>query len=136
MRRFAQEANVQVKLLGTVPNAELPAIINRYDCVLLVSLYEGNPKTLLEAMSCCRLAIGSNVEGIRDNIIDCKTGILCESDPESIRSAISKTVHMPPEEKMAIGRRARKYVIEKSSVAAVYRKEMAVHLSLCAWPKS
>ena len=43
--------NLNINLIGKVPNYDLPNFYNKYKYFILCSKYEGNPKTLLEAMS-------------------------------------------------------------------------------------
>ena len=49
---------------------------------------EGNPKTLLEAMSCGLACIGSNIPGINQIITHKKNGYLCNLDSKSIANAV------------------------------------------------
>ena len=54
--------DVDVKFNGVVANDKLPDILNEYKYYILASNYEGMPKTLLEAMACGNLCIGTNVD--------------------------------------------------------------------------
>lgn len=84
---------------GGVANSELPEYINRAQVFILPSLYEGHPKSLLEAMSCGVPVIGCDSPGIRSIIKDGYNGFLCGTDPESIRNAILKVLS---DEKLAM----------------------------------
>ena len=54
--------NLNINFIGKVLNQELPNLYNKFRFFILCSKYEGNPKTLLEAMSSGSIVIGSNVE--------------------------------------------------------------------------
>jgi len=73
---YAKKLKVNVEFKGSVNNNELPLIYNSYRYYVLPSLREGMPKTLMEAMSCGCLCIGTNVSGIKELISDGETGFL------------------------------------------------------------
>ena len=62
--------------MSTVPNKELVNIYNSYKYYILPSFFEGMPKTLLEAMACGCICIGTDVNGINEVIRDKFNGIL------------------------------------------------------------
>ena len=84
----ARMKSLNVRFLGGQPHELLLKYFNESNIVILPSLYEGHPKTLIEAMACGRPVIGTNVPGIREIIDHRVTGYLCEPSPESIRTAI------------------------------------------------
>ncbi|WP_421717192.1 glycosyltransferase family 4 protein [Arcobacter arenosus] len=75
---FTQKLNANVNFMGVVTNNELPYILNKYKYYIITSHYEGMPKTLLEAMSCGCICIGTNVDGINEIIYDNINGYLIE----------------------------------------------------------
>ena len=68
LKEKAETENINVEFLGNIPNYQLPAELNRAELFILPSLYEGHPKTILEAMACQLPVIGTNVEGTREVI--------------------------------------------------------------------
>ena len=74
--KLAFKENAIVNFLGAVPNYELPKIINKYKIFVLPSLYEGMPKTLLEAMSCGLACIATDIPGSREVIKNGVNGLL------------------------------------------------------------
>ena len=71
--------NLNINFIGKVLNQELPNLYNKFRFFILCSKYEGNPKTLLEAMSSGSIVIGSNVEGINSIIKNKQNGFLINS---------------------------------------------------------
>ncbi len=71
--------NLNINFIGKVLNQELPNLYNKFKFFILCSKYEGNPKTLLEAMSSGSIVIGSNVEGINSIIKNKQNGFLINS---------------------------------------------------------
>jgi len=126
---YALKKGVDVHFLGTFQNNELPKYINRYNAYILPSLYENNPKTLLEAMSCGIAVIGTNVEGIRELIKNKDNGLLCEIDSISIKNAIS-TLMDNKDLKEKLGENARRFVVNNCSLEVIYNKEVSIYKRL------
>jgi len=122
----AEEFDINVNFLGRYPNNLLPEIINQYNIFILPSFYEGNPKVLLEAMSCGLACIGTNVRGIKDIIEHNKNGYLCEIYPNSIRNAIL-TLENNEIIREKLGKNARTFIINNYSLELVVNKEYRVY---------
>ncbi len=91
LENYASEKNANISFKGIVSNNELPGILNKYKYYILPSLYEGMPKTLLEAMACGCVCIGTDVQGINEVIKDGFNGYLAsEPTSESIAATIRK----------------------------------------------
>lgn len=129
LTEYAERNNVKVNFLGRIANSRLSEVINQYPLFVLPSYYEGNPKVLLEAMSCGRAVIGTNVEGIREIIDNDGNGILCETDSGSMRSAIEK-VMQDEDLRNRLGKKARLFVEENCSIEAAVKRELAVYKEL------
>ena len=73
LKKLYKDENI--KFFGKVNNDLLPEILNNYKYYILVSHFEGMPKTLIEAMACGCYCIGTNVLGINE-LIDERRGYL------------------------------------------------------------
>ena len=125
IKQIIDQYALDVTLKGTVPNFELPQIINQAKLFILPSYYEGHPKTLLEAMSCGMPCIGTDVTGIRDDIDHLVTGYLCNTDFKSIIEAIE--VLLADEVLQAkLGMNARNYIVRNYSLNKIVPMELAV----------
>lgn len=68
-----------------VDNTDLPKYYNQAKCAIILSVFEGNPKALLEAMSCGIPSIGSDAPGIRECITHNVNGLIVDlPNPENI----------------------------------------------------
>lgn len=123
LKKFANKTKVNVDFLGNVPNHELPKILNRHEIFILPSLWEGMPKTLLEAMACGLPVIGTKINGTREVIEHDKNGILCDTDSNSIREAIINLME-DEELKRKIGENARGTIVENYSLDNLAEKEL------------
>jgi len=119
----------RINFLGVFPNDEIPEIINRHLIFILPSQYEGNPKVLLEAMSCGVACIGSNVWGIKNIINHKENGYLCNTSSESIRDAIL-SVNNDEKLRKEICLGARKFIIETCSLKSTAEKEFKLYKNL------
>lgn len=126
LKKWKEEENIKVNYLGVIPNEKLPEIINQHQVFILPSYYEGNPKTLLEAMSCGLACIGTNVRGINNIIKHKETGYLCGIDAQSIKDAILKVTNNNVLCRQ-IGKAARNYIVENYSLDHIIEKESSIY---------
>jgi glycosyltransferase involved in cell wall biosynthesis len=129
LQASARRRGVHATFLGTLPHAELPAVLNRSAVFVLPSHYEGNPKALLEAMACGVPVVGANTPGIREILVDRETGCLCGTSPAEIRTAL-REVLADPALRGRITTGALAYVRDRCSVPAAVERELALLQSL------
>lgn len=81
------------------------------DCVVLPSYREGLPRSLLEAAAMGKPMVATNVPGCRDLVVDSDNGLLCEPrSPASLAAALEAMLRLEPEQRSAMGDRARQRV--------------------------
>jgi teichuronic acid biosynthesis glycosyltransferase TuaC len=89
----------RVRLLGQMPQQELPAIYNAADLLLLVSTHEGWPNVLLESMACGTPAVVSDLPGIADIVGAPAAGCIVPRippEPDHLAAAIRGLLAAPP----------------------------------------
>ena len=121
--------NPQLKLLGRIPNSDLPRQLRRCSVFILPSFFEGHPKTLIEAMACGLPVIGTDVAGINNVIRHDETGWLCGTDPSSLRRAIS-TVMSDKALQKRLGHNARRFAVENYALDKVVQIELRIYSEL------
>lgn len=120
---FSKRINANVNFFGRVNNSELPSIYNNYKYYILPSLNEGMPKSLLEAMSCGLICIGTNVTGINEVIDNRRNGVLADgTDVVSIYNAIKSCFTINSD----VAKNARNYVVRNHSLDSVLSKELKI----------
>ena len=95
-----------VEYLGEV--ADIRPVLLKAECLVLPSLREGMPRSVMEASALGRMAIVSDVKGCRDAIEAGKTGFLCEPrSAASLADAMRRATQLTPSEVAAMSREAR-----------------------------
>lgn len=123
---LADKYKIKLEIIDRVSNEKVPEYINKSLIYVMCSRSEGNPKALLEAMSCEKSVIGTNVRGIRDIIKNQENGLLCEEKPESLADSIERLI-TDPILRNKLSKNARKYVKETCSFKRILEKEIDIY---------
>jgi len=118
-----------ISFSGVIENNKLPKVIQSAKIFILFSSYEGNPKSLLEAMSCGMPVIGSNVEGIKDIIDHNKNGVLADTNMKSLTESIDFLI----EDQNLINNislKARKFILKNHNLQKILEKEENIYQKL------
>ena len=116
LNQIAQKSKIDINFLGRLANDQMPGVYNSYPIYVLCSNYEGNPKTLLEAMSCGLAVIGTNVPGIREIIINGRNGILIPNNEPSLLLESIQTLFLNRSLRKKLGVNARRTILENNSM--------------------
>ena len=85
---------------GLVPPSDIPRYVSIMDCLVHLSLREGLPRTIVQALAGGKPAIGYNLDGTPEVIKDEENGFICA--PESVlavSAAISRLLKNPEKAK-------------------------------------
>jgi glycosyltransferase involved in cell wall biosynthesis/2-polyprenyl-3-methyl-5-hydroxy-6-metoxy-1,4-benzoquinol methylase len=115
----------KVDWLGRIPSEELPSHMHRSRVFVLPSLYEGHPKTLLEAMGAGMPVVGTNVPGIADVVRHEETGLLAAPETVALATVI---VRVLADDVLAqrLGEAARQFIIETCSLTHIVERELGL----------
>ena len=126
----ANRLGLNVNFLGPLPNDQLAEIYQNHKIYIICSRFEGNPKTLLEAMACGCAVIGTDVPGIKEVICHEESGLVVKESEDSLRTAILllwQDRHL----RNNLGQRARQQVEEQNSLESAVIKELEVYQEIC-----
>lgn len=106
--------------------------VNRFygqsDAVLVPSYHEGMSNVLLEAASCARPVLASNIPGCKEGVEDAVTGFLFEArSAQAMEDAIRKFLSLSQEARKEMGLRGREKMereFERSQVVQAYLEEI------------
>ncbi len=116
---------VTVMVKGTVPHEELPELFNQSKVLLQPSLYEGHPKTIIEAMACGTCCLASNVPNITSVITHAKTGFLCSPRAGHLAEALG-TLLMQQTLRETLGGAASEEAVRRFSLEQAISRETEV----------
>ena len=75
LKILAKKYSVELEIIDSLPNIELVSYYQKCKLYVHTSFYEGNPKTILEAMACGCCVIAKDVTGVRE-LINNNNGVL------------------------------------------------------------
>jgi len=105
-----------VKILGF--RSDVDDLLLLCDAMILTSLFEGLPLSIVEAMSFGKPVLATAVDGVPEIIVDSQTGILMESqNPSSIADSIVKFIKLPIENRTSMGVEGKKRVCSEFNLA-------------------
>jgi len=95
LRDLAKKKNVNVNFLGNLKNEELFKIYKNYMFYVSTSLFEGNPKTVLEAMSSGCVVLLSNIPNHEELIENNLSGILFDLNKNELKIKFNQIFEDP-----------------------------------------
>ena len=125
---FIKKINAPVKIISNITNSKLPMLLNQNTIYVSTSLYEGCPKTILEALSCGLLTIAYSAPGVDEIISNQKNGFLTRQSPYSVVNVIMKIQKnkFPIEN---IRKKARQFVIKNYSIKKIMKLQNEVYFN-------
>lgn len=123
---FKKKYDLDLEIVPSIPNSKISEAYNSTDIYIQPSIYEGNPKTILEAMSCGLPVIATDIKGMRGVIMHNESGYLCKTDSQSIKEALLEIIENT-KLREKIGSGARKTIEEKYDLDEIVRKEIKIY---------
>lgn len=120
---------VHVEFMGVLPQSRIVEELNKSSIYILPSLYEGNPKTLLEAMACGICCIGVDVPGINTLITNNETGLLCGTGHITIAAALKQALENESL-RLRLGAAAREKVVRYYGLPVILQDELSVYTTV------
>jgi glycosyltransferase involved in cell wall biosynthesis len=109
-----------ISYLGKTDN--ITRFFEKADVIVLPSYREGLSRVLLEAASCGKALITTDVPGCNDLVTEGINGFLCQPEnAESLKCAIIRSLNTSDSELLQLGQNGRQIVIEKFSSDIVNR---------------
>ncbi len=89
LENVVKTLGIERSVIFTGFREDIKEILSALDILVLCSLREGLPLTILEAMARAKPVVATNIEGVREEVIDNVTGILVEPrNSDSLEDAI------------------------------------------------
>ena len=126
LREFAERPGIE----WWGPRAEMPAVFGEAAIVCLPTHGEGAPKVLLEAASCGRAIIATDVKGCREIVQPGVNGLLVPPrDPAALAAAI-RTLLSDPATRRRMGEAGRELVQREFGIGHVAAATMTIYREL------
>jgi glycosyltransferase involved in cell wall biosynthesis len=116
---IAKMGKVDLDLVPSLKNDELPAALNQARLYANLSSWEGHPKALIEAMACGRACLGADSPGIHNLLEHDRNGWLVGRSKAEIRKAIVSLLGDEPK-RAKLGSAARDHAEAEFSLDHVF----------------
>jgi len=132
INEIIQKLNIKenINLVGEIDHDDLPKFFSKMDIYLQTSVTEGSPLTIKEAMAAGLPVVSSNVGGIKELVINDKTGILFSHNEKACDEAIYKMINMDFDERYEIGLSAKEYAKNNFSIEKLASKSHSIYSSI------
>ena len=126
LKNLAKQNELNVKFLGIYPHNELMNVLLKMRIYISSSTYEGNPKSILEAMNSGCVVVANDNENVREIIENGKTGILYNIDSDNLIEILN---HLDSNLSILkeISDNAFNYVQANNSLSAILDKEFIAY---------
>jgi len=125
-RTLAKASAVARWLRVTGPVTEMPAAYSAADVVVLLSSTEVFPLSFLEAQACETPVVGMETGGVRETLLDGRTGYVVEQDDLDAMTSVVAALLTDASRRREMGRAGRAYVEEHLSTEAMIRSYLDV----------
>ena len=129
LKNLATRLNVNVNFIGAIPHGQLIKLLNNINIYISTSSYEGNPKSILEAMNSGCVVIANETPNINEIIENNKNGILFNIEKESLNEILSSLI-VDSSKLENISEAAFLSVQKKNSLSTVTKKEISEYQKL------
>ena len=126
---YASQKIIDLKIVNRIDNSDLPSYYNRAKVFTLLSKWEGNPKSLLEAMACGCISIGNDTDGINNVITHSETGIIVNIVTNNLNKLL-KNIMLKPNEYKHLAENGVKYVRSNYSIDELVIREANIYREL------
>jgi glycosyltransferase involved in cell wall biosynthesis len=125
--QYAESNLIDFKYYEVVENSFIPHLLADHYIYLTTSLYEGNPKSLLEAMSSESIVVARNSPGISSIIEDGINGFLFNDEDELLSVLSNLIIVCENDSKRQVRLNARTYVKKHHELSAIADAEYSLY---------
>ena len=116
LQQLARDKGIEDKVHFSGSTQDVPGVLSMLDLFALTSHNEASPVSILEALSCQRPVVATNVGSISESVVDAQTGYLVDAGDADQMAKRWLDVLGDSELRRRLGQRGRQHVVEKSSI--------------------
>jgi glycosyltransferase involved in cell wall biosynthesis len=130
LQELATKLGIEKSVIFCGFRKDVPAILSAIDVLVLCSLYEGQPVSVMEAMAASRPVVATNVLGISSIVVDGKTGILVPGEnPAAVADACIRLMN-DSSLRQRMGQAGNIHIKARHSIAVMAQKTANLYTSL------
>lgn len=130
LQNLAESLNYHLVSLDRMSPQDLAEECNTWDYAIFPSLFEGNPKGVLEMFSLGIPVLATPVDGIKQLVRNRETGFLSNGTAkEDLLELLRKVEEITPDVRESIVLNAKSFVEENNSLEVFVKKEMAFYFN-------
>lgn len=130
LQKLAKEENTKINFLGHVNNTDLQSLYPKYTFYISTSLFEGNPKTVLEAMSHGCVVLISNIDNHEELVHNSKNGFLIDLKDNFYKKLIN-IIDDTSVDLDALSKNASNFVNKNNNIEKLIDKTQDDYIFLC-----
>ena len=130
LQKLAKEKNTKINFLGHVNNTDLQSLYPKYTFYVSTSLFEGNPKTVLEAMSHGCVVLISNIDNHKELVNNSENGFLIDLKDNFYKKLIN-IIDDTSVDFDEISKNASNFVYKNNNIKKLIDKTQDDYLFLC-----
>ena len=127
LEKHAKINHIDVKFKGRVTYEGVANEFAQHDIFISTTLFEGNPKTIIEALASGLICIVSDIESVRNIVQDGRNGFLHDNSIDGIVEVIAKVRQLSNADLIEVSKRARQSVISRYNLQTIAEKELSVY---------
>ncbi len=127
IRHMVQTAGLDERVNFLGEREDVPELLEKADIYLLISHWEGFPRSILEAMRAGLPVVASDVAGVREAIARGETGYLVPKGDKGALFNVLKTFISDREKQQEMGKKARERFVSNFTFSVMADKTFAVY---------
>lgn len=126
LEQLATELGIQrqVHFLGSTQ--DIPGVLSMIDLFALTSHNEASPVSIMEALSCCRPVVATDVGSIDESVLEGRNGFLVPAGNEELMAARWIEVLSDASLRQRLGSAGREHIVENSSLDSMTEGYMSL----------
>ncbi len=130
LKDYLEENKIEFEIKARLPQNKILYYLNQSDFFILPSLYEGNPKSLIEMMIYKIPTLSSRVVGNNEIHSELDFCLTCDTSACSIKKSIINFYKLSIPQKKSITQKAYEYSIRKYDLNVIAKKEYKIYQSV------
>ena len=127
LEQLAHDLDIAKRVHFLGARSDVAEILARSQLFLLISNYEGFPRSILEAMRAGLPVIASDVAGVHESVVHDRNGLLTPRGDAEVLSQRIETMLDAPERRAAMGREGRELYERSFTFEALFEKTCRVY---------